>query len=614
MSLPPASLANSVQQRAIRVLPDDVASKIAAGEVVERPASVVRELLDNAIDAGSRRVNIEIRGGGRELIRVIDDGSGIPAVDMPNAFLRHATSKISKADDLWAITTLGFRGEALFSIAAVSRTTLASRQKQSPAGHEITLEGGKFVSQAARGIPAGTVATVRDLFYNLPARLKFLKSAPAESAYIAGLVQQYALAHPSIRFMLTSEGRPTFQSPGNGELREATACVYGAEVSRSLLPVGLEPSDDQEVTAASPDGITVYGYASPPAVSRSNRSAMHFFINSRAVQSRMLQYAVEEAYHSLLMVGRHPISIINVTLDPSMLDVNVHPAKAEVKFRDDRATFSAVQRAVRSSLMAHVPAPVYGSRSSEGWTLPGGDGEPTAAQAIDWDAPGSVPPQSSQAGLWGEGSRPLPDAGIEALPPPPPRNLPPLRVIGQVGTTYIIAEGPEGLFLVDQHAAHERILYEKLRASVDRGELPVQPLLQPIPLELTGRQRAEIEPILPLMAELGFELEPFGDSALLVRAVPAPYAESRRELGRDILEMLDTVITGSLPERWREEMLITLACHSAIRAGKTLTLDEMRAMLDQLELCQFPRSCAHGRPTMLHLSQTQLEREFGRRT
>ena len=599
----------------IHVLSASVASKIAAGEVVERPASVVRELVDNAIDSGARNVRVEIRGGGRDIIRVMDDGCGVSHDDLPRAFLRHATSKISTADDLWAVTTLGFRGEALYSIAAVSRVTFSSRPRGSQAGYEIAVEGGEPAGQTVRGMPAGTVVTVRDLFYNLPARLKFLKSAPAESAHISALMQQYALAYPGIRFSVSSEGRLTFQSPGSGELREAAACVYGAEVSRALLPVGLEPGEADPLFPEE-GRIEVYGYVTPPAQSRSNRGAMHFFINRRAVHSKMLQFGVEEAYHSLLMVGRHPISIINVLLDPSLVDVNVHPAKAEVKFRDERETFSAVQRAVRSALSAHVPPPMYGSRGSMGWDLPPGDAE-NAELPYQTEAPGpalsGLPGQVGQRDLWTAARPVVPDPGVAPLPPPQPRTLPPLRVVGQVGGTYIIAEGPDGMFLIDQHAAHERVLYERLGGQMAAGDVPVQPLLQPITLELSARQRTEVEAVLPLMRELGFEFETFGDRTLLVRAVPAIYSESRRDLARDILELIDTVIHGSIPEKWREEMAITLACHSAVRAGKALTLDEMRSLLEQLELCRYPRSCAHGRPTMLHLSQNQLEREFGRR-
>lgn len=626
MPTAPASL-----PKRINVLPDEVASKIAAGEVVERPASVVRELLDNAIDSGARHIRIEIRGGGRDLIRIVDDGSGVTRDDMPRAFLRHATSKILTADDLWTVRTLGFRGEALYSIAAVSRLSFLSRPTGEQVGYELSLEGGKPLSDGQRGSPPGTIVTVRDLFYNLPARLKFLKSAQAEGAHITAQVQTYALAHPNITFALTNEGRLTFQSPGNSDLRAAAMSVYGPEVARALIPVGLEPDENEDADweAISSEGINVYGYVAPPSMSRSNRQAMHFFVNGRAVQSRMLTYAIEEAYHTLLMVGRRPLCIINVVIDPSLIDVNVHPAKAEVKFRDERALFSAVQRAVRSALTAHVTPPTYGSRNAEGWALPStGNGiEMEFGSSYNQGSPSSPPvfaadPEAQPTGplqseLWRAGepdrSSNFGNESIEPLPPPSPRSLPPLRVVGQVGNTYIITEGPDGLFLVDQHAAHERVLYEKTGTLLATGQLPIQPLLQPVPLQFSAAQYAEIEGVLPYMAELGFELEPFGEGTILVRAVPAVYAESKRDVGRDLIEILDTVVHGTRPDRWREEMAITLACHSAVRAGQSLSLDEMRALINQLERCQHPRACAHGRPTMLHLSTLQLEREFGRR-
>ena len=602
----------------IHVLPEEVASKIAAGEVVERPASVVRELVDNAIDAGACHVRVEIRGGGRELIRVSDDGCGVRPEDVPRAFLRHATSKIKSADDLWAVKTLGFRGEALFSVAAVSRMGFLSRPLDAAVGFEMVVEGGHVATHGPKGAPLGTVVTVRDLFFNLPARLKFLKSPQAEAAHIAALVQQYALAHPRVRFSLTNEGRQTFQSPGDGDLRTAASCVYGTEVARAFLPVGLEPLDEGGEWDSLID-LAVYGYVSPPAHSRSNRQAMLFFVNRRAIQSRMLQYAVAEAYHSLLMVGRHPIAIVHLTIAPTLLDVNVHPAKAEVKFRDERAVFSAVQKAVRSALQAHVPAPAFGSRGSEGWSF--GNGGAGIEAEFSTSAPytnglGSSG-EAEQAGMWGQPDAPAVHSSerneVEPLPSPSPRTMPPLRVVGQVGATYVIAEGPDGLFLVDQHAAHERVLYEQLGDALSSGSLMVQPLLTPVPLELTAHQRSMVEPVLPLLSELGFDIEPFGESALLVRAVPAVYASSNRDTGRALMELIDEVMSGTAADRWREEMAITLACHSAIRAGQLLSLDEMRALLGQLELCRYPRSCAHGRPTMLHLSQMQLEREFGRR-
>jgi DNA mismatch repair protein MutL len=593
----------TAHRNSINVLSDEVASKIAAGEVIERPASVVRELVDNAIDAGARSVRVEVAGGGRSLIRVIDDGCGVPRDEMPRAFLRHATSKLITADDLWAVRTLGFRGEALFSIAAVSRLSFLSRTASNQTGFELALQGGEIVEGTARGAPVGTTVTVRDLFYNLPARLKFLKSAAAEAAHITALIQSYALAHPQIRFGLTNEGRTNFSSPGNGELRAAAMCVYGSDLGRALLPVGIEPEGDIELE----DEVVVWGYSSPPHHSRSNRAAMHFFVNQRAIASRMLTFAVQEAYHSLLMVGRHPVSIVNVRLNPSLLDVNVHPAKSEVKFRDERAVFSAVQQAVRSALAAHVPPPLYGTRGAEGWAYPAFEDAPSDPTNLFVGA-GQVEPPDWPSGVPRERAN-----EIEPLPATTPRTLQGLRVVGQLGNTYIVAEAPDGLFLIDQHAAHERILYEKL-SDANRTNVPdVQPLLQPLPIEWSAAAWATIESLLPLLAPFGFEIEPFGEHAALLRAVPASYAAANRDAVRDVLEIVDEIAGGGGPERWREEAAITVACHSAIRAGQSLTLDEMRALVAQLERCRYPRSCAHGRPTMLHLTQAQLEREFGRR-
>jgi DNA mismatch repair protein MutL len=673
----------------IQLLPPAVAAKIAAGEVIERPASVIKELMDNSIDAGATEIRVEVRGGGQPFLRVTDNGRGIPAPELPLAFLRHATSKISTAEELFALHTLGFRGEALASAAAVARVTVVSRTSDDEMGTEMTVEGGAPEAPRPRGAPRGSVVTVRDLFYNVPARLKFLKSAASEGAQVTVLLQQYALAYPAVRFVLTSDERQVFASPGNGDLRDAIRQVYGADIAASMLPVGRAPEPepppepapagdafaDWTGDAAVPapprapapapraaeqeGGASVWGYVSPPSASRTNRQAQHFFVNGRAINSRMLTFALEEAYHSLLMVGRHPIAVLNVQVDPAEVDANVHPTKSEVKFRDERGVFVAVQKAVRAALSAHSPVPAFGSRGAEGWKLP----EPSAAPAPAADAAGGAPSaspgapaplqfeQHEQAGFFGGYSAPAlswdalasappaapapvlpadaddapPQDGPGGAPPQPPPlgalpgtapapKLPALRVVGQVSNTYIITEGPDGMFLIDQHAAHERVLYERFDREVRAGRgIPVQPLLQPLTLDLTAHQRAEVEPILPLLADVGFDVELVRgrQNALLVRAVPAMYAERVGRTG--MLEMIDELLVGSAPDRWRDQLVITLACHSAVRAGKSMGFEEMRALITQLEECAFPRLCAHGRPTMLHLSALQLEREFGRR-
>ena len=685
----------------IQLLDPGVAAKIAAGEVIERPASVIKELMDNSIDAGATEIRVEIRGGGQPFLRITDNGGGIPAAELPLAFVRHATSKISTAEELFALQTLGFRGEALASACAVARVTITTRTPDDEVGTEMTVEGGAPEEPRPRGTPRGTIVTVRDLFFNVPARRKFLKSAAAESAQVSALVQQYALAYPAIRFGLTSDGKPVFASPGNGDLRDAIRQIYGPEIAGAMLPVGRLPATEPALAddpfadwldpAALPgprrapaapapeaeapaDGeddskVSVWGYVSPPAVSRTNRQAQHFFVNGRAISSRMLSYALEEAYHSLLMVGRHPIAVLNVRVPPPEVDANVHPTKSEVKFRHERTVFVALQKAVRDALSAHSPVPGFGTRGEAGWKLSGGDatapapgtpgaangaggapdrgfvaggaapapGRPRstdallgqgdlfsgyAAPALTWDAPGGSPGDgtpdpagAATAGAPGTLAAPADDGSLGVpVVPGAGGKLPPLRVVGQVANTYIITEGPDGLFLIDQHAAHERVLYERFDREVRGGRgVAVQPLLQPLTLHLTARQRAEIEPVLSLLTDVGFEVELVRghENALVVKAVPAIYADRASLAG--LLEMIDELVVGSPPDRWRDQMVITLACHSAIRAGKSLGGEEMRALVTQLEGCTFPRLCAHGRPTMLHLSALQLEREFGRR-
>jgi DNA mismatch repair protein MutL len=666
----------------IQVLDPQVAAKIAAGEVVERPASVVKELMDNAIDAGATEVRVEIREGGKALIRISDNGGGIPPDEIPLAFLRHATSKSRTAEDLFALYTLGFRGEALASISAVARVTLSTRTAATDLGTEVTVAGGEPQPPAPRGMPRGTILAVRDLFYNVPARLKFLKTAAAETAHVTGLVQEYALAYPALRFSLISDNKEVFQSPGTGELRDAIREVYGADIARAMLPVGVLPasepalSDDpfadwidpdalagprrarppsEQQAAPAEEPVQVWGYVSPPAISRTNRQAQHFFVNGRAIGSRMLTFALEEAYHSLLMVNRHPLAVLNVQVDPAAVDANVHPTKSEVKFRQERQVFMAVQRAVREALAAHSPVPGFGTRGAEGWKLPtpGEAGDPAApaqatgngarlspsdgaedalaphlrglqdtmsftpaAPALGWDAFESA--ELIETGPAASGAGPASTTNeieLTSNPQSPTSTpqLPPLRVVGQVANTYIITEGPDGMFLIDQHAAHERVLYEQLDRQMRARNVPVQPLLQPLMLSLTPRQRAELEPLLPVLQEVGVELELVAgrDGGLRVATIPAMFAG--RVSVDELMELVDELLVGSPPDRWRDQLAITLACHSAVRAGKVMAQEEMRALVGQLEGCRFPRLCAHGRPTMLHLSALQLEREFGRR-
>jgi len=570
----------------IRVLAPEVASKIAAGEVVERPASAVKELLDNSLDAGATQVAIEVQGGGVRLIRVVDNGVGIPPEEVDLAFERYATSKVATADDLESILSLGFRGEALPSIAAVSEVTMVTRSREELAGTFLNIKDGAVMQKAKRGCPIGTTVTVRNLFRSFPARLKFLKSTATENGHISQLVTQYSLAFPEVRFILIIDGRTTFRSPGSGSLRETLGTVYGVEAAKSLLQV--EARDEIE----DPLLPQVTGFISPPSLTRATRGYVSLFINRRWVQSRMLTYALEQAYHGLLVSGRHPIAVINLLLPPQEVDVNVHPAKSEVRFRHERDAFGAVQKAVRATLVAQAPIPRLE-------TLP----HPQPAPAPSTERL-LAPEASTQAA-----ATESPVAGPTEAEPVV-RALPILRVVGQVANTYIITEGPDGMYLIDQHAAHERVLFERIRDQRQRRSVEIQGMLQPVPVELTVRQQELLELHAEALSEYGFGIEHFGERTWLVRSVPAML--QGQNVAQSLTELLDFLGEGAKSD-WGEEIAISLACHSAVLAGQALSQQEMQDLVRQLEQSSQPRTCPHGRPTMIHLSASQLEKGFGRR-
>lgn len=552
----------------IRLLLPEVVSKIAAGEVVERPASVVKELVENSLDAGAGQIDVEIQGGGIELIRVADNGAGIPASEVELAFSRYATSKISCLEDLDGIPSLGFRGEALPSIAAVAEVELTTKAVSETVGRYLCLRKGAIVRRESRARPQGTTVSVRRLFHYFPARLKFLKSANTETAHTAYLLTQYALAYPEVRFSLLIGRHTSLQTTGTGDLREVAGQTYGPELAQRMLE--LKGGDTI---------IKVRGLASPPSLTRADRRYLSFFVNRRWVRSPLLLRATEQAYHGLLMDGKHPIVIIDLSLPPSEVDVNVHPTKAELKFCRDQAVFASVEQAIRGALARTAVATPMGT------SLPAASEQQQSAFMIKEQQPGFAAP----------------------LPAP---GLPALRVMGQLATTYIIAEGPEGLYLIDQHAAHERILYEKILSQWERQELEIQGLLQPATMELSPRQEQILQSNGETLARLGFTIEPFGNRSYLVRAVPAVVAGT--DVVQGVTTLLDTLASLENAAPREEKMAESLACHSAIRAGQRLSNEEMAELIRQLEQARQPRSCPHGRPTMIHLSSRQLEKEFGR--
>jgi DNA mismatch repair protein MutL len=604
----------------IRPLAPDVAAKIAAGEVVERPASVVKELIENALDAGATTIRVELASGGLVLIRVVDNGAGIPAEELPLAFARHATSKIAALGDLECIATLGFRGEALASVASVARVTLLSRPRDAAAGAQIGVDEGQVGQVIPAGAPAGTSVTVRDLFAAVPARLKFLKTRATETGHAQHLVEQYALAYPEVRFTVLSEGRQVFGSPGDGKLAGALAAVYGLSVAEEMVPLpGTEEAELEDVLDAPSDGRPlVRGYVSRPSCYKSTRNYLSFFVNRRWVQSRTLSYAVEEAYHSLLLVGRHPIAVVGITLDPALVDVNVHPAKTEIKFLRERQVYAAVQRAVREAVLATAEAPEIGSHAFAvpDWASApslGGETATGADQSPLWRAPiqgeATSADQSASGGGFGA-------PGPELEDPVGGRKLPILRVLGQVSQSYIITEGPDGVYMVDQHAAHERILLERMIAEWRERAAASQLLLEPLPIELAPAEREAVEDHLERLQAIGFAIEPFGGDALLVRAIPAALAGRTRP--QPIRELLLELVgadaeAASHGETWEEHALANVACKAAIKAGQTLSSEEQRELIRQLEGASGRQSCCHGRPTMVHLSLSALERQFDRR-
>ncbi|MEA1958119.1 MAG: DNA mismatch repair endonuclease MutL, partial [Chloroflexota bacterium] len=521
----------------IEVLSPDVVAKIAAGEVVERPASVVKELVENSLDAGATRISIEARGGGAAFIKVVDNGSGIPSGQAEAAFERHATSKISSAKDLEAISTLGFRGEALPSIAVVSQIEVLTRTPDEESGVLLCLRDGKVSERSVKASPQGTSITVHNLFQNVPARLKFLKSAGTENAHISDLVTQYALAFPGVRFDLVIDGRGVLQTSGGGGQRDVLVEIYGLKTAEAMIEVG--DIDSQ-----------VYGFVGPPELARSRRSHLSFFVNRRWVRSGLLTRATEEAYSGLLMSGRHPIAVLNIAIDPRDIDINVHPAKTEIKFRNEREVFADVQRAVRAALIEETAVP-QSRRAPHTVSLP------SSASRTE--------PVVRQNRLFEESSHL--EARVESANAGP--RLPILRVIGQMASTYIITEGPDGMYLIDQHAAHERILFERAMAQRARGAVEVQGMLEPLVVELTPRQTHLLQREEETLSSYGFAIEPFGGRSYAVRTVPAALREA--DIARAVIEILDSLADEGDRAKVDERIAASVACHGAVRAGKTLS-------------------------------------------
>ena len=569
----------------IRRLPPEISGKIAAGEVIERPASVVRELLDNALDAGARRIDVAVEQGGKALIEITDDGSGIPPNQVALAVERHSTSKLTTVDDLARIQTLGFRGEALASIAAVAELTLKSVTAEGQPGREVLARDERVIEERPVGGARGTRITVRGLFRTIPARLEFLKAERTELGHIVAAVTRAALGHPHVAFRLHDGHRERVRTPGDGDLRTALLAIYGATLVDQLIE--LPPGET----------LGIDGFISQPHLQRSSRADIALFVNGRWVSDRLLSAAISEAYRSVMPTGRFPVLVLNLTIPPEEVDVNVHPSKAEVRFRRSGEVFRRLSATVRRTLAASTEiAPARLDRPVvDQFFFPTG--------SASWQS--GPPPPTRNLGAGG-----IPPAPPDDQPPEPAPGLrsPVMRPLGQVEHTYIVAAGPRGLYLIDQHAAHERVLFERLGNTADA---PTQRLLDPTSVDLSAEESDWVASHADDLRTLGFDVSSFGASAWLLRAVPAA-------LGRiDAATYLREVVAeAQTPDFQRlaaaDRLRWTLACRAAVKSGDPLAFDEMSALIRDLEACDLGITCPHGRPTVILLSRELLDREFGR--
>ncbi len=637
----------------VQVLDENTANQIAAGEVVERPAAAVKELVENALDAGARQILVELDEGGKYLIRVTDDGSGMSREDAVLSLQRHATSKIRSADDLFQITTMGFRGEALPSIASVSQMSVTTKVTgdDEAAGVQIKCSGGLLEEVSEVGARAGTSITVENLFYNVPARLKFLKSSSTELNHIVELMQRFALARPDVSFRLLHGGGEVFASGGGGAAMDACVHVFGRETARHLVPLNYEAS-----------GLRVTGYIGTPAALKSSRSAQHTFVNKRFVRNKAVTRALDEAYKAVqtLHGTRYPAAVVMIDIAPAQVDVNVSPTKTEVRFTSEGDVYSAVYKAVQEALMAGglvptltqklvPPAPNSGGARVQHeeqaalLSVPPRPAGNTRQEPRDMTAFRDAYKERAQNGFdddpfEGGFSPPL---SVPAPPELDPRksgadcraggassetdyrehNLDSLRVLAQTRNMYILAQTDDALVLIDQHIAHERVLYEQLLAGAEGagGGVPTQRLMIPFTLELSRRETLVIEKRLEDLRRAGFDLEPFGGDSFVVRSVPASVAEKKlKSQGgpEEVLrQIVDELVEKTVSRRLllpAEEVLITASCKMAVKAGDPLTFDEMNALVSDLLKSENPYTCPHGRPIIIELPNGDLDRKFGR--
>ncbi len=606
----------------IRVLTDSLASQVAAGEVVERPAAVVRELVENSLDAGATQIEVAVQRGGSSLIRITDNGSGMDREDALLCIERHATSKIRTKEDLAAIYTFGFRGEALPSIASVSRFRLLTREPEASSGTEIEVHGGRLMSVKDGGGPQGTMIEVRSLFYNVPARRKFLRAETTEYSHVEQQFRLHAIANIATAFTLIRDGEVMFHLPATTDPRERISGLVGTELASRLL----------EIPSVERHGITVHGFIGGPGFSRSNRQMQLTFLNGRPIESQTINYAVREGYHTTLMKGQYPVTFLFVTMDPHSFDINVHPAKKEVRFHDSQIIREVVSRAVHDTLHLARSIPT-GHATSAAAAFPSQapdvhpelpiPGREVTSLRSDWSQMEVRPDSASTTHLYPkvEPRQETPDdTDVEpphrdeapASPAPPAADS--FRILGVLGKLYVLMESNEGLVLMDQHAAHERVLFEKMRNAMEKEGVPAQRLLMPVMLPLTPRDYDLLSRNVSILAKLGIEAAPFGANTLKIDTLPAFLkTDDPVRLLSQIVDELSGISSRASSLRLGEDMIATTVCRHAVKANDLLRQPELKSLLEDLMACEMPYCCPHGRPTLIQITYQELERKFGRR-
>ncbi len=619
----------------IRILPDALASQVAAGEVVERPAAVVRELVENSLDAGATHIEVAVNRGGSALIRVTDNGGGMPREDALLSIERHATSKIKTKEDLAAIFTFGFRGEALPSIASVGRFRLLTRETNALSGTEIEIHGGKLIAVRDGGSAPGTMIEVRSLFYNVPARRKFLRTESTEYAHVEQQFRLHAIANPQVAFTLIKDDEPVYHLPATQNPMERIRGLVGDELAQRLLLV-------HEVERF---GINISGFIGGPGYSRSNKQMQLVFLNGRCIESSSLHYGIREGYHTTLMKGQYPVTFLFVRMDPHAYDVNVHPAKKEVRFHDGHAVREAVSRAVQDTLNQSRQLPQGHPTAARAATLLPVESATTSSSIApvpvtqQGDLPIPVAEKNALRQDWSElPTRPSPPPAAAAAParqnPPPGIHVPSaaaatapvpnaepkgtdgseFKILGVLGKLYVLMEGPDGLVLMDQHAAHERVLFEKMRRAMETEGVPTQRLLMPLMLHVSPHDYELLSRNLPALTKLGIEAEPFGANTLKIDALPTFLrTDDPAALLSQVVDELSSLSSRSSSLRLGEDMIATTVCRHAVKANDHLREPELASLVRDLMACEMPYCCPHGRPTLIQISYQELERKFGRR-